>query len=144
MCNRDHETQHIIALQGDMFRLARRDYALSYKRLSLLSGIPDSTIESWAKGVAMPLHGFIALAPHIPDDLLSMVVEPAGSSSARSSRAATICTTSRRTAPIIRRRWHGQRIPTAPAASLWCRASAAGCGTYRDGWLPRRGRWRPN
>jgi hypothetical protein len=78
MCNRDHETQHIIALQGDMFRLARRDYALSYKRLSLLSGIPDSTIESWAKGVAMPLHGFIALAPHIPDDLLSMVVEPAG------------------------------------------------------------------
>lgn len=78
MCQRDPESQHVLALQADMFRLAKRDYLLTYKRLSLLSGIPDSTLESWGKGAAMPLYGFVKLAPHIPDDLLSMVMEPAG------------------------------------------------------------------
>lgn len=78
MCDRTPETQHVLALQADMFRLAKRDYALTYTRLSLLSGVPTTTLESWGKGTAMPLYGFVKLAPHIPDDLLSMVMEPAG------------------------------------------------------------------
>lgn len=77
MCNRDAETQHVLALQADMFRLAKRDYALTFKRLSLLSGVPDATIESWSKGVAMPVYGLVKLAPHIPDELTSLLMEPA-------------------------------------------------------------------
>lgn len=78
MCLRDIETQHVLALQADMFRLARRDYALTFKRLSLLSGIPSGTLESWAKGTAMPVYGLVRLLPHIPDDISSLLVEPAG------------------------------------------------------------------
>ena len=78
MSNRDAETQHVLGLQADMFRLAKRDYALSYKRLSLLSGIPDTTIESWAKGVSMPVSGLVKLLPHVPDELTSLLLEPAG------------------------------------------------------------------
>jgi len=78
MADRHSETQHVLGLQADMFRLAKRDHALTYKRLSLLSGIPDTTIETWAKGTAMPVHALVRLAPHIPDELTSLLMEPAG------------------------------------------------------------------
>lgn len=81
MCNRDHEIQNLLAIQADMFRLAKRDYDLSPKRLALLSGVPEATVGSWAnprQPVAMPLHGFVRLLPYLPDDLASLIVDPAG------------------------------------------------------------------
>lgn len=63
---------------ADMFRLAERDYDLTIKRLSLLSGMSPDTLNTYRNGTAIPLHAFVQLAPHIPDDLLTMCVEPAG------------------------------------------------------------------
>jgi hypothetical protein len=60
MCNVDREIQNILAIQSDMFRLAKRDYQLSPKRPA-----------------AMPMHGFVRLLPHLPDDLSSLLTEPA-------------------------------------------------------------------
>jgi hypothetical protein len=80
MCNVDREIQNILAIQSDMFRLAKRDYQLSPKRLAALSGIPEATVASWAhpqRPASMPVHGFIRLLPHIPDDLSSLLTEPA-------------------------------------------------------------------
>jgi hypothetical protein len=80
MCNVDREIQNILAIQSDMFRLAKRDYQLSPKRLAALSGIPEATVASWAhpqRPAAMPMHGFVRLLPHLPDDLSSLLTEPA-------------------------------------------------------------------
>lgn len=78
MSNHDAETQHLVDIQCDIFRLAKRDYALSPARLSALSGFPKTTIESWAKGTAMPAFGLARLSRWIPDGLTSLMFEPAG------------------------------------------------------------------
>lgn len=44
--------------------------------LSAASGIPDSTLKSWAAGAAMPLHGVLALRPHLPHAAIDMMTEP--------------------------------------------------------------------
>lgn len=63
---------------ADMFRLAERDYDLTTKRLALLSGMSAETLNTYRNGTAIPLHAFVQLARYIPDDLLTMCVEPAG------------------------------------------------------------------
>lgn len=63
---------------ADMFRLAERDHDLTIKRLSLLSGMSAETLNTYRNGTAIPLHAFVQLARYIPDDLLTMCVEPAG------------------------------------------------------------------
>lgn len=60
-----------------MLRLAERDYDLSIKALSLETGIPGVTLNSWKRDVMMPLGGFVALCRVIPDDLTSLMLEPA-------------------------------------------------------------------
>ena len=65
--------------QADWFRLAKRDHDLSIKRLSSLTGIPDTTLTTWATGeTAMPAWALFELAEHIPDDLTCMLVERSG------------------------------------------------------------------
>ena len=81
MCSSDREIQNIVAIQADMFRLAKRDYELSPKRLAALSGIPETTVASWANPrvpAAMPVHGLVRLLPYLPDDLTSLLTDPAG------------------------------------------------------------------
>lgn len=78
MSNCDSITQHLIAIQCDIFRLAKRDHALSPARLSALSGLPKTTIESWTKGTAMPAFGLARLSPFIPDELITLLFEPFG------------------------------------------------------------------
>ncbi len=75
--NRDISPRVLLA-QAAMFRLAARDYGLSRTRLSLETGIAESTLKSWANGTAMPVCGFAKLARIIPDALTSLLVEPAG------------------------------------------------------------------
>lgn len=78
MSNCSVNTQHLVEIQCDIFRLAKRDHALSPKRLAALSGIPETTINSWAHGTAMPAFGLARLSPFLPDGLTSLIFEPFG------------------------------------------------------------------
>jgi hypothetical protein len=69
--------QHLIERQCDMFRLAKRDHSLTAKRLAQLSRLPEPTIASWAKGTAMPAWALVVLSCYIPDDLVTMMFDPA-------------------------------------------------------------------
>lgn len=60
-----------------MLRLAERDYDLSIRTLNAETGIPIPTLNSWKRDVMMPLGGFVALCRVIPDDLTSLMLEPA-------------------------------------------------------------------
>lgn len=60
-----------------MLRLAERDYDLSVKTLNAETGIPIPTLNSWKRDTMMPLGGFVALCRVIPDDLTSLLLEPA-------------------------------------------------------------------
>ena len=62
----------------DMFRLAERDYYLDLKRLALLTGLDYSSLNNYRKGAAIPLHAFVQLAPHMPDELLSLCIGGVG------------------------------------------------------------------
>jgi hypothetical protein len=62
---------------ADMFRLAERDHGLTLKRLSLLSSMSYDTLNEYRKGAAIPLHAFVQIAPHMPDELLTLCLEPA-------------------------------------------------------------------
>lgn len=70
--------QNFIDAQADVLRLAKARHALSTARLSLLTEIPETTIASWGKGTSMPAWAMMALAIHIPTDLMNMLAEQAG------------------------------------------------------------------
>lgn len=57
-----------------MFRLAERDYGLDLKRLSLLTTLDYGSLNNYRNGAAIPLHAFVQLAPHMPDELLSLCI----------------------------------------------------------------------
>ncbi|WP_395393106.1 hypothetical protein WBP07_18075 [Novosphingobium sp. BL-8A] len=61
-----------------MFRLAERDYGLDLKRLELLTRLDYSSLKNYRNGTAIPLHAFVQLAPHMPDELLSLCVGGVG------------------------------------------------------------------
>lgn len=64
-----------VALQADMFRVAKRDYGLSTTVLSRSTGISKSTLDGWASGqTAMPAWAIGELA--LPADLASFVLDP--------------------------------------------------------------------
>lgn len=46
--------------------------------LAAASKVPESTLKSWANGAAMPLHGALAIRPHLPAAAINMLVEPGG------------------------------------------------------------------
>ncbi len=46
--------------------------------LEAASGISESTLRSWAEGAAIPLHGVLLLAQHLPAEAIDMLFEPAG------------------------------------------------------------------
>lgn len=46
--------------------------------LSKASGIPDSTLKSWAGGTAIPFHGVLTLRRFLPAEAIDMLTEPAG------------------------------------------------------------------
>ncbi len=63
--------------QQRIFRLAERDCGLTLKAISLDSGVPYSTIRTYASGEAiMPITALIRLADVIPDTLLSQLFDP--------------------------------------------------------------------
>jgi hypothetical protein len=70
--------QHFVDVQADVLRLAKARYALSTARLSALTEIPETTIASWSKGTSMPAWAMMALAIHIPRDLMNLLAEQAG------------------------------------------------------------------
>jgi hypothetical protein len=70
--------QHFVDTQADVLRLAKARYSLSTARLAALADIPETTIASWSKGTSMPAWAMMALAIHIPADLMNLLAEPAG------------------------------------------------------------------
>jgi hypothetical protein len=78
MANNCKAQQNFVSLQADLFRLAARDHGLTIKRLSLLADIPATTMQTWASGTVMPAWAMVELARFIPDDLMSLMLEPAG------------------------------------------------------------------
>lgn len=71
--------QDFMSRTADVFRLAKRDCGLTTPRLAALTGIPAATLVTWASGnTAMPAWAMCALSEHIPDDLMSLLMEPAG------------------------------------------------------------------
>ena len=78
MANHCKAQQNFINLQADVLRLADRDHGLSIKRLAMLTEIPATTLVTWKNGTAMPAWAMVELARFIPDDLMSLMTEPAG------------------------------------------------------------------
>lgn len=73
-------SQSVNAAQMRMFDLAYRKHGFSRKILHLETGIPLSTLKSWEGGISMPIEGavLIAGAKGFPNELLSLLFEPAG------------------------------------------------------------------
>lgn len=65
-----------VALQQDMFRLAKHEHGLSLAVIARTRKIPLSTLTGWANGTAMPAWAIGALK--FPDDLLSLILQPYG------------------------------------------------------------------
>jgi hypothetical protein len=75
--------QETLAAQAEMFRVAERDYGLTIAALAKETGIPESTLKSYNSSnifarAKMPLWVFVQLCTVIPDDVLSVALEPAG------------------------------------------------------------------
>jgi hypothetical protein len=75
--------QETKARQGELFRLAERDYGLTISALAVETGIPEKTLASYNHSnifarAKMPLWVFVRLCGVIPDDVTSIMVEPAG------------------------------------------------------------------
>ncbi len=69
----------VLNAQSRVFRLAERDYGLTFKALSLESGIPYNSIRNYAHGeTVMSLTALLKLAGVIPDVLLSQLFDPVG------------------------------------------------------------------
>lgn len=63
--------------QKRIFRLAERDHGLSFKALSLDSGIPYNSIRGYASGeTIMAIPALLKLVGVIPDELLSQLLDP--------------------------------------------------------------------
>lgn len=74
-CRISHLT---LETQRRIFRLSERDFGLSQKAVSMDSGIPYSTIRTYASGEAvMPITALVKLVGVIPDSLLSQLLDPA-------------------------------------------------------------------
>jgi hypothetical protein len=71
--------QDVVARQIAMFAsfVGERGHT-NRKALSAASGIPVSTLKSYADGTAMPLHAVLAIADHLPGAAINMLFEPAG------------------------------------------------------------------
>jgi hypothetical protein len=74
MADLSEDARNSVALQQDMFRLAKHEHGLSLAVLARTRGIPLSTLTGWANGTAMPAWALGALK--LPDDLLSIVLTP--------------------------------------------------------------------
>lgn len=82
-----HETrgteQETKARQGELFRLAERDYGLTVSALATETRIPEKTLASYNHSnifarAKMPLWVFVRLCAVIPNDVTSVMLEPVG------------------------------------------------------------------
>lgn len=74
--------QETKANQGELFRLAERDYGLTIAALATETGISESALKSYAQSnifarAKMPLWVFAELCKVIPDDVTSIMLRPA-------------------------------------------------------------------
>jgi hypothetical protein len=75
--------QETKARQGELFRLAERDYGLTLDALATETGIGLSALKTYNHSnifarAKMPLWVFIRLCAVIPDDVSSVMLEPVG------------------------------------------------------------------
>lgn len=80
MSRNSEDDAGFIASQQRMLRLAERDCGLTPAVICLETGIPKPTIMSWRKEGASAISGpnLVRLATCIPNELLSLLFEPAG------------------------------------------------------------------
>lgn len=73
-------TQAVDMAQMHMFDLAYRKHGFSRKVLHLETDIPLTTLKSYEEGTSMPVAALVKIAgvPGFPNELLSLVFEPAG------------------------------------------------------------------
>lgn len=57
--------------------------------LERASGISESTLRSWASGVAMPLHAVLLLRRFLPREAINMLTEPGGCCFSQMERSST-------------------------------------------------------
>ncbi|MDF0543361.1 hypothetical protein PX699_13465 [Sphingobium sp. H39-3-25] len=97
-----------------MFRLAERDHGLSLKILSLDSGIPFGTLRSYAQGTSMPVSALAKLARIIPNELTSLMLEPADKVLADSEPEETDLDDLARAAVDVLQKYIAARHPDSP------------------------------
>jgi hypothetical protein len=74
---RDCDISHAVEMaQTLMLDLAERKHGITRKALHLATGIPISTLKSYEEGTAMPVTAFVKMAAVIPNELLSLMLEP--------------------------------------------------------------------
>jgi hypothetical protein len=74
--------QETKARQAELFRLAERDYGLTLSALATETGLSETSLKSYALSnifarAKMPLWVFVRLCKVIPEDVTSIMVEPA-------------------------------------------------------------------
>ena len=107
-------TQAVEAGQLAMFRLAERNHGLSLKILSLESGIPHGTLRSYAQGTAMPVSALVKLSGVIPNELISLMLDPGGKVLADAEQDETDIDDLARAAVDILQRYVSARHPDGP------------------------------
>ncbi len=72
-------SQAVDMAQMHMLDLAYRKHGFTRKILASHMEVSPSTVRSWEEGTSMPVHAFVKLArvPKFPNELLSLMVEPA-------------------------------------------------------------------
>ena len=77
MADLSQSARNSVALQHEMFRLAKNDYGLSTSVLAKRAKLPKSTLDGWASGhTQMPAWALGELG--LPDDLTSIILNPYG------------------------------------------------------------------
>ena len=107
-------TQAVEAGQLAMFRLAERNHGLSLKILSLESGIPHGPLRSYAQGTAMPVSALVKLSGVIPNELISLMLDPGGKVLADAEQDETDIDDLARAAVDILQRYVSARHPDGP------------------------------
>lgn len=72
------DARNSVAMQREMFDLAKQHCGLSIKVLHLKTGIPETTMENWRRGAVIPAWALFKLGKQggVPDELLSLIGEP--------------------------------------------------------------------
>jgi hypothetical protein len=74
-----HLAQDVVERQMTMFAsFVGQSLTTTYAALAAASGIPASTLQSYAGGTTMPVHVLLAISRHLPAAAIDLITGPAG------------------------------------------------------------------